>query len=171
MKSLEVTGKTRVLFISFGSKPVLPRSLWSRTTFLPGEMECLQAWKKIKKMKKKVLFPLSALHAFHYPRLCRLDARNVTYEGKLVKLKQNQSRPFLFQYGKKKIFPRVSYKAGAKNHGNWNLHVQRKWRIPTHFFHPVDTVACYKLLHSQPKCFGLRGGLCTIYDNHSLDVS
>lgn len=104
MKSLEVTGKTRVLFISFGSKPVLPRSLWSRTTFLPGEMECLQAWKKIKKMKKKVLFPLSALHAFHYPRLCRLDARNVTYEGKLVKLKQNQSRPFLFQYGKKKSF-------------------------------------------------------------------
>lgn len=104
MKSLDVTGKTRVLFISFGSKPVLPRSLWSRTTFLPGEMECLQAWKKIKKMKKKVLFPLSALHTFHYPRLCRLDARNVTYEGNLVKLKQNRSRPFLFQWGKKKPF-------------------------------------------------------------------
>lgn len=46
MKSLCITGKTRAFFISFGSRTVLLRSLQSRTTFLPGEMECLQAWKK-----------------------------------------------------------------------------------------------------------------------------
>jgi hypothetical protein len=93
MKSLDITGKTRALFISFGSKPVLPMSCQSRTSFLPGEMECLQAWKK-KFKKKKFLFPFSTLHAFHYARLLRLNARNITYEGKLVKVKQNESCAF-----------------------------------------------------------------------------
>ena len=32
-------------------------------------------------------FPFSTLNAFHYSRLLRLDARNRTYEGKLVKTK------------------------------------------------------------------------------------
>ena len=59
-KSLRITGKTRALFISFGSKPVLTISLRSRTTFLPGEMECLQAWKK--KFKKKTKNFISPLH-------------------------------------------------------------------------------------------------------------
>jgi hypothetical protein len=56
-------------------------------------MECLQAWKK-KFKKKKFLFPFSTLHAFHYARLLRLNARNITYEGKLVKVKQNESCAF-----------------------------------------------------------------------------
>lgn len=58
--------KDKSVFISFGSKPVLPTSLWSRTTFLPGEMGCLQAWKKNVKRRRNVLFPLSTLNAFHY---------------------------------------------------------------------------------------------------------
>ena len=64
----EITGnrKDKRVFISFGSKPVLPTSLWSRTTFLPGEMGCLQAWKKNVKRRRNVLFPLSTLNAFHY---------------------------------------------------------------------------------------------------------
>ena len=96
VKSLRGTGKTRVLFISFGSKPVLPLSLGSRTTFMPGEMECLQAWKKNLKRRRNyfILFPFSTLNAFHYSRLLRPYARNLTYEGKLVKIKQNQSHPF-----------------------------------------------------------------------------
>lgn len=94
VNSLCVTGKTGALFISFGSKPVLPMSLRSRTTLLPGEMECLQAWKKNLKRRRNFLFPFSTLNAFHYSRLLRLHARNLTYEGKLVKIKQNQSHPF-----------------------------------------------------------------------------
>lgn len=61
VKSLCVAGKTRAFFISFGSRPVLLISLRSRTAFLPGEMECLRAWKQKRKIEKdkKILFPLA----------------------------------------------------------------------------------------------------------------
>lgn len=94
VKSLCITGKTRALFISFGSKPVLPLSFRSRTTFCQVKWSVYRHGKKNLKRRPKFLFPLSTLNAFHYGRLLRLSARNLTYEGKLVKIKQNQSHPF-----------------------------------------------------------------------------
>lgn len=140
VKSFCITGKTRALFISFGSKPVLPMSLRSRTTFLPGEMGCLQAWKKNLKRRRNFLFPFSTLNAFHYSRLLRLDARNLTYEGKLVKIKQNQSHPFWFQCGKT-LSMWVSYKIKVQSHTSWTRCVQRIWGIHAHSLLPMEKVA------------------------------
>lgn len=150
VNSLCVTGKTGALFISFGSKPVLPMSLRSRTTLLPGEMECLQAWKKNLKRRRNFLFPFSTLNAFHYSRLLRLHARNLTYEGKLVKIKQNQSHPFWFQCGKT-LSTWVSYKIEVKSLTNWTWCVQKTWGIHAPSLLPREKVVFHTAALSPAK--------------------
>lgn len=87
--------------------------------------------KKSLKRRRNFLFPFSTLNAFHYSRLLRLDARNLTYEGKLVKIKQNQSHPFWFQCGKT-LSTWVSYKIKVQNHTSWTWCLQSIWGIHAH---------------------------------------
>lgn len=89
VKSLCIAGKTRAsaalyfLWVQtcFACETLVTKKFSARWNGVFTGME------KNVKIRRNFLFPLFTLNAFHYSRPLRLYARNLTYEGKLVKTK------------------------------------------------------------------------------------